>query len=598
MRKSIRRALQVLAVYRGVPRSVWLIAEAAPLRVLAMVLIYVIFSAVGPAGVWFSKLLVDALVAQQAALAITLAVLYTGLRIVGTAAGWLYEPVYAGFRDRFVFHLQSRLMQKASSMPDLSLFETPAFYDKLQNARRAMDAAQRLIATVITGFSIILVFLTLVGMLASLHPLAAAIVVVSTLPSYLARLRFGHGYWQVYRGQAPHVRRLDYFFQLLTTEAAAKEIRLFGLSDWFLGLYRRTYRQVLGHTEAFRRRQAFPMIGFPSIGSVGAGGVLVYLVWQASLGHVSVGDLVLYLGAIFLIQDTVRSVLDNFSTLYEAQLHTSNIVEFLALEAPMQSPVNGQVVPLAWRERLEVRAVSFRYPGMDRPVLNQVSFTIRPGERLALVGHNGAGKTTLVKLLCRLYDPTAGHILLDGRDLREYDLADWRRTIAVVFQDYAKYHLTASQNIGLADLDRINDRAAISAAARAAAADDVIAALPRGPDTLLGRQFEHGVELSIGQWQKIALARAFFRDAPLLILDEPTAALDAETEYAVYRRFRDLTHGRTTLIISHRFSTVRMADRILVLQDGRLVEQGPHEDLIAAQGIYAAMYEKQASRYR
>ncbi len=264
----------------------------------------------------------------------------------------------------------------------------------------------------------------------------------------------------------------------------------------------------------------------------------------------------------------------------------------------MQPPVSGRAVPLAWRERLEVREVSFRYPGTGRPVLNWVSFTIRPGERLALVGHNGAGKTTLVKLLCRLYDPTAGQILLDGQDLREYDLADWRRNIAVVFQDYAKYHLTAGQNIGLADLDRINDSTAITAAAKAAEADDLIAALPQGPDTLLGRQFEQGVELSIGQWQKVALARAFFRDAPLLILDEPTAALDAEAEYAVYQRFRDLTHGRTTLIISHRFSTVRMADRILVLQDGRIVEQGPHEDLMAAQGSYAAMYEKQASRYR
>jgi ATP-binding cassette subfamily B protein len=340
------------------------------------------------------------------------------------------------------------------------------------------------------------------------------------------------------------------------------------------------------------------MLAYPTIGTLGAGAVLLYAVWQAVQGQIGVGDFVLYSGAVFLIQDSIRSVLDNAGALHDAQLHVSNISEFLRLEAPMPARDGGWPVPATWRHGLELRDVSFRYPGTERDVLRGVSFTLRPGETLALVGHNGAGKTTLVKLLCRLYDPTAGHILLDGHDLREYDLAAWRRHVSAVFQDYAHYQFTAGENIGLADLARVDDQGAIRAAATKAGADDVLASLPHGLDTPLGRQFEGGVELSIGQWQKVALARAFFRDAPLHVLDEPTAALDAQAEYEVYRRFRDLTRGRTTVLISHRFSTVRMADRILVLQEGRIVEEGPHETLVQAAGVYADLYEKQASHYR
>jgi ATP-binding cassette subfamily B protein len=592
---QVRRAL---AVYGGVPRSVRLIAGAAPRRALALVGLYLVSSLVPPAGIWFSKALVDALTARRAAAALAEAGLYVGLQIVGTAASWLFEPVWAGFRDRFVYHLHTRLMAKAAAMPGLALFETPAFYDALQNARRAMDSAQRLINTAITGVSIVFVLVTLVGTLVRLHPLAAAVVVLTALPRYFAQLRFGAGYWQVYRGQAPHVRRLDYFFQLLTTDGAAKEIRVFGLGDWLIGRYRQTYGEVLREIEAFRRRQALPMVGLPAIGVVGAGSMLLYTVWEAAQGRIGIGDFVLYMGAIFLVQDTIRSVLTNAGNLYAAQLHTSNILAFLDLEPAMAVRAGGRPVPSPWRQGLELRDVTFRYPGTARPVLDHVSFAIHPGKTVALVGHNGAGKTTLVKLLCRFYDPTEGQILLDGHDLRAYDLAAWRKRIAAVFQDYARYQLTAGENIGLADLDRLADRAAIAAAAEQAGAGDVLASLPQGLDTPLGRQFEQGAELSIGQWQKLALARAFFREAPLQILDEPTAALDAQAEYDVYQRFRELSRGRTTILISHRFSTVRMADRILVLEDGRLVEEGPHDALVRAEGLYADLYEKQASHYR
>ncbi|MGH2369733.1 MAG: ABC transporter ATP-binding protein [Chloroflexota bacterium] len=593
---------QGLAVYSCIPRSVGLIACAAPGRAVALVLLYLVFRLIEPASVWFSKLLVDSLLAQRPTTALLVAGLYVGLHVLGTAGSWTFEVLYAGFRDRFLFHLHTLLMRKATSLPDLALFETPAFYDTLQNARQAVDnpatGAQRLINAAVTGVAVVAVFLTLLGTLALLHPLAAAVVFATAVPSYYASLRFGHGQWQVYRGQAPHVRRLTYYFQLLTTDGAAKEIRIFGLGDFFLELYRQSYRRVVGEIEAYRRGQAPAMVGLPAIGSLGAGAVLLYTVWQATQGNIGVGDLVLYTGAVFMVQGAVRSILENAGTIYTAQLHTSNILEFLDLETTMPASSGGRRFPRPWRQGLQLREVTFRYPGTERPVLHEVSFTIQPGETLALVGPNGAGKTTLVKLLCRLYDPSDGQLLLDGYDLRDYDLADLRRNMTVVFQDYARYALTAGQNIGLADVERMNDRGTLAEAAKKAGADEVIATLPDGYATPLGRQFEGGQELSIGQWQKLALARAFFRDAPLQILDEPTSALDAQAEYDVYLRFQELRQGRTTFLISHRFSTVRMADRIVVLDGGRVMEMGSHDALTRRGGVYADLYETQAARYR
>jgi ATP-binding cassette subfamily B protein len=592
------RVGQVLAVYAAVPGSVRLIAGASPGRAVALTVMHVVFRSIEPASLWFAKLLLDALAAQQAATAFLLGGLYVALRVIGTAASWLFEPVYAGFRDRFVFHLHTRLMDKAAEMPDLTLFETPSYYDKLQQARQAVDWAQRLINPVVTGVATVAVFVALIGTIGLLHPLAVAIVLLSALPRYVARVSFGHGYWQVFRGQAPHVRRLDYFFQLLTTDGAAKEVRLFGLGDWLLDRYRRTYRGVIEEVETYRRGQLLPMLGYPSLATIGVGAVLLYAIWEALQGRITISDFVLYSGAVFLVQDALRSVLDNAGNVHDAQLHVSHITEFLTLKSPMAVRRGGRPVPSPWRRGMELRGVTFCYPGTERVVLRDVNFSLKPGETLALVGHNGAGKTTLVKLLCRLYDPTSGEILLDGVDLREYDLAAWRRQVAAIFQDYARYQLTAGENIGLADLTRIDDDQAIAAAAARAGADEVIATLPRGLATPLGRHFVEGVELSIGQWQKLALARAFFRRAPLQILDEPTAALDTQTEYAVYERFRELTRGRTTILISHRFATVRMADRILVLDEGRLVEEGSHAELMAAGRLYAGLYELQAAAFR
>lgn len=589
---------EALSVYRGLSRSLRLVMGAAPRHIVIMLPVYALFRLIEPATVWFSKFLVEALTDNRPLTALVIAGGYVLLRIVVEVATWIFELVVGSQRERLRYSLQSQLMHKATTMPDLALFESAGFYDKLQTARRSIGSAEELIVQVVNGFSVVLVLATLLGSLVLLHPVAALVVCIATVPMYLGQIRYAEGYSWVFREQAPQTRRLDYYFQLLTTDSAAKEIRLFDLGGYIIGLYRRTYRRALAQVDAFRRRQVPVRILLGASSPLGAGLVLLFAVWQAGQGAISLGDVVLYIGAVFLAQNAVRDILRTASRMYAHQLQAANILEFLDLESPMQPVADGRKVPAPWQEGLELRNVTFRYSGTEQPVLRRVSLRIRPGETVALVGHNGAGKTTLVKLLCRLYDPTEGRILLDGHDLREYDLRDVRRHTTVIFQDYARYHFTAGENIGLAAVSRRDDGEAIAAAAAQSGANEVIGRLPRGYDTQLGREFEGGMELSIGEWQKVALARAFFREAQLQILDEPTAALDAQAEYDVYLRFRELTQGRTTLLISHRFSTVRMADRILVLDRGRLVEEGNHDALMARGGLYADLYEKQAARYR
>ncbi len=313
------------------------------------------------------------------------------LRIAGEAASWIFEVVCAGYRDLVLFRLHTRLMQKAAAMPAPTLFESPVFYDKLQNARRSLEWAQRLMNQAVMGVGVFAVFLALLGTLVLLHPLAAAAVCLTAVPSYVAQLPSGHGLWRVYRAQAPNERRLGHYFQLLTTDGAAKEIRLFGLGPYFLRRYQDTFEQALSEIEAFRRRQIPAMVGLPAISSLGAGAVLLYAVWQAAQGHLTVGDVVLYSGATPMVQGAVRNRLQFTGNLHTAQLHMSNITEFLDLDPPMRPPAGGRPVPAVWRKGVELRGVTFRYPGADRPVLKGVSLQIRPGETGAIVGPNGAG---------------------------------------------------------------------------------------------------------------------------------------------------------------------------------------------------------------
>lgn len=324
----------------------------------------------------------------------------------------------------------------------------------------------------------------------------------------------------------------------------------------------------------------------------------MYVIRQTIVGVITLGDLMLYASVFQQLQSALGGLLHGLSTIYESTLFISNLFAFLELRPSIPPSTDGHRPPETWQEGFVFHGVSFRYPGTDKDALHNVSLRLRPGEKVALVGENGAGKTTLVKLLCRLHDPTEGVITLDGIDLREYDPASLQERIGVIFQDFARYYLTARENVGFGQVEALDDQARIEAAAKKSGAHEVISALPNGYDTTLGRWFDDGHQLSLGEWQKVALARAFMRDADLLILDEPTASLDARTEYEIFQRFAGLTHDRTAILISHRFSTVRMADRIVVLNDGHVVEHGTHQQLLERGGVYATLFNMQAEGYR
>jgi ATP-binding cassette subfamily B protein len=389
-----------------------------------------------------------------------------------------------------------------------------------------------------------------------------------------------------------------YLERLLTNSESAKEVKLFGLGEPLLRRYHDLFWKFYAEDTALAKRRSAISVGFGVLTSLSYYVAYAWIVFRTIIGAITLGSMTLYLTVFRQSQGTFQGMLQNMNALYESALFMSNLYGFLGLEPQMKTSGVPLKVPRPIARGIEFRNVSFRYPGRSEWALRNVSVAIGPGEKLALVGANGAGKTTFIKLLTRLYDPTEGQILLDGVDLREYDIDDLRLRIGVIFQDFVRYMMTAGENIGFGQIEALDDRPRIERAAEKGGADEVIATLPQGYDTMLGAWFERGRELSGGQWQKIALGRAFMRDAEVLVLDEPTSALDAEREYEIFQRFRRLTEGRIAILISHRFSTVRMADRIAVLEDGALIELGTHRELLEKDGVYARLFNMQAEGYR
>jgi ATP-binding cassette subfamily B protein len=444
------------------------------------------------------------------------------------------------------------------------------------------------------------------ALLARLHPLAIVVTLATAFPQLIAQARHSNLIFKLWTGRAPAERMVNYLSDLLVEREAIKEVRLFGLQSLFLARFREYGRQFADETRklvfSYERTNSLAVL----FSVAGMALIWAFAIMQAALARITVGDLALVFQAAAQVQSGLSSLFRTLGMFYEHSLFMGNLYGFLelspdAIDGALTHPQPGTVqhhVPRPIRQGVELCNVSFRYPETDRFVLHDVSFTIHPQTAVAIVGENGAGKTTLIKLLTRLYDPTEGVILLDGRDLRTYDLADLRSQIGVIFQDFVRYHLTARENIGFGQLEYVDDVERVAQAADRGGAAPVISKLADGYATVLGRTFENSVDLSGGEWQKLALGRAFMRDSQVLILDEPTAALDALAEYEVYRRFAELTAGRTTVFISHRFSTVRMAQQILVLADGHLIESGNHAELMARKGRYAEMFNVQAERYQ
>ncbi|WP_375772568.1 ABC transporter ATP-binding protein/permease [Archangium gephyra] len=499
--------------------------------------------------------------------------------------------------EKYTRHVSLMLIDHASRL-DLATYEDPSFHDRLERAR--VQATDRIVMVeAIARFlqQLITVASLCVGILV-FSPWILLGIISCLVPAALVEGRFGAEFYAMSFRHTPKRRELDYLRQLGASRESAKELKIFGLSPFLKSRYEKLSGEILEDVVAHFGR-AFRGLSLLSVlGSLGYYGAYAFAVYKTARGELSVGELTFLAGAIAAAN---RNIQDMFSTavgVADQALYINDMLAFFAVKPAIRSGPKALKVPRPIRQGFEFRDVTFSYPGRTRPVLEGASFRLAPGERIALIGENGQGKTTIVKLLMRLYDPTSGQILLDGVDLREYDIDDLWHEVGVIFQDFARYEMTAADNIAVGRIERHGERALIEEAADKSLANMVVERLPRGYEQMLGRRFDGGVDLSGGEWQKIALARAYMRDAQLLVLDEPTAALDARAELDVFHRFGELTAGKMALLISHRFSTVRMADRILVLSQGKIVEEGHHDQLLASGGGYATMYELQASRYR
>ena len=588
----------------GAFRLVWV---ASPGMTLLMLGLTVLGGALPAAQAWMAKLVVDQAVELLQAgkdawsglpVILPLLSLEFALLLLDSISSQARSFIERILNSKLNQHINLLIIRKALAL-DLTAFEDAAFYDKLQNARREADS--RALRIVIESFRLIqniIKLFSFVLLLIRFSPWLTVILFGATVPSFIVQKKYGQLHFRLLSGQAPERRKREYIEHILTVDNFVKEIKLFGVGKLLVSRYIDLFWQLFREDVALAKRRSLASVGWGLVALFSYYFCYSWIILSIVNGTITFGDALMYVTVFERSQSTFQALSSALSELYESSLFLSNLFGYLEVEAQITSPLKPHPMPTRIQQSIEFRNVSFRYPGGTDWALRHVNLTLYPGEKVALVGTNGAGKTTMIKLLTRLYDPTEGQILIDGMDLRHYDLAEWREKIGVIFQDFVRYQLTASENIGFGQVNAINDRSRILDAARKGGADDVLSALPKGYDTVLGKWFEGGHELSGGQWQKVALSRAFMRDAEVLVLDEPTAALDAKQEYLIFQRFRELTDDKVAILISHRFSTVRLADRIAVIENGAISELGSHDELMAQNGTYADLFTIQAQGYR
>jgi len=587
-------------------RALRLVWQSAPSWTVASLALLIVQGVLPLLSLYLMKLLVDGVAAGLAAPDKGIAFRQVALLIGLTAAVTLFGAVLGSIaglvgaaQAQVITDYVSDILHAKSIEADLDYYENPQYFDTLHRAQQEAPfrPAHILNGLVQVGQSVISL-LAIAGLLLSLHWATALVLFVASLPGVLVRFVYASKMYRWQRQQTPAERRAWYFHWLLTGDTHAKEIRLFDLGALFMQRFRDLRRQLFRERLAIATKRSMAELATQVGVTLAVFGAYAFMAYRTVYGAITLGSMVMYYQAFQRGHGFLQGVLSGLAGLYEDNLFLANFYEFLDLKPQVVEPAHPKPIPHRMRSGIVFDHVSFRYPTGTRKVLEDITLDIRPGEHVALVGENGTGKTTLIKLLCRLYDPSDGMITLDGIDLRELQTAALRREIGVVFQDYARYHMTARDNIWFGDISLPPNDERIVAAAQHSGADHVISGLPQGYETMLGKWFEDGEELSTGEWQQVALARAFLRDAQIIVLDEPTSALDAKAEYEVFARFRQLAEGRTAILISHRFSTVRMADRIYVVEGGRISESGTHEELLRRNGTYARLFAIQAQYYR
>jgi ATP-binding cassette subfamily B protein len=598
---------KILAAFKGVPRVLKLVWDVSPFFTIALGALYALQGFLPVLTAYITKLVIDQIVfgyTHHGGAAILTRVVWLvigqfAVQGLGSLLSTLSNIVQQLLQEKTSYNIQLMVMDKANTL-DLSFFENAQFYDKLQQAQQ--QAASRPAGMISQTFglgSTIVTFFSMAAVLVTLTWWVALLALLAPIPVFIANVRYGWWGFQVMRRQSPLRREAQYYNNLLTTDTYNKEIKLFTTGNFFTELYRRLVTQFYQQTRKLIVPRYLTSFGLGLLTLVANGTIYLYVALQAAVGKITLGVLTFYTQAALSLGSSFQGLLNGVSSMYENNLFINTLFDFLAYEPRIVSPPNG-LQPAPDGLTVEFRHVSFAYPGRggEGQALRDISFTIQAGEAVALVGRNGAGKTTIVKLLTRLYDPDEGEILINGRNIKDYDLDALRKEIGVIFQDYVTYFLTAGRNIGIGRVDEMDDAEGIRVAATKSGAHAVIEKLPEEYDTMLGKWFDKGQQLSGGEWQKIALARAFMRDAQLLILDEPTSSLDPQAEYDVFARFRELTEGKSAIFISHRFSTVRLANRIIVLEHGTVLEEGTHEALLARGGRYAELFSLQAEAYR